>query len=104
MTARCPHCLALVPRSPSRLTRAVVIGGAWIVMMAIVFGLSLIGPFVIPVIPFAVFAGIGLVGGAYEYAHADRVCDTCGRAYELDGERVESPVAVEPKPLPVFAS
>jgi hypothetical protein len=103
MTTRCPHCHSLVPKPPSRMIRRLALGGAWIVVMAMVFGASLIGPFVIAILPFMVFAGIALVTAAYEFAHADRICAVCGRAYELDGERVEPAVAVETRPIPALS-
>jgi hypothetical protein len=104
MTTRCPHCHSLVPKSPSRLIRRMALVGAWVVVLAMVFGASLIGPFVIPVLPFLAFAGMSLISAVYEYAHADRICDVCGRAYELDGERVEPAVAVETRPVPALAA
>lgn len=99
MITRCPHCLARVRKSPSSVSRVLVLGLVWTVTMALVFGVSVIGPFVMVLLPVFLFGGIGLWTAAYEYAHGDRICPACGKAYEIDGEAVEP----APRAVPVHA-
>jgi hypothetical protein len=103
MNARCPHCDARTRNSPSRLVRVLAVGGAWLVILAMLVGLSLASLFAVPLVPLIVIAGAALVGGTHEFAFGDRICEACGRAYELDGEPIESVVAPLEEPAPVFA-
>jgi hypothetical protein len=78
------------------------VGAAWLVILAMLIGLSLASLFAVPLVPIIILAGAALVTSAHHYAFADRICETCGRAYELDGERV-APVAVETEPVHALA-
>ena len=91
-TAHCPHCLARIPSPPAKLARYGVLTVAWLVVLAMAFAAAVIGPFILVVMPFFALGCIGLLAGAYDYAHGDRTCARCGRAYEIDG------VAVVPRP------
>lgn len=102
MTTRCPHCLAPV-KTPGRLLRYVAVAAAWTVIIAMLIGLSLASLFAVPIVPIVIVAGAALVTSAHQFAFGDRICRTCNRAYELDGERVE-PAAIEREPAPVFAT
>ncbi|MFO7564534.1 MAG: hypothetical protein R6X02_17955 [Enhygromyxa sp.] len=103
MTARCPYCDARTRKSPGRLARGLALFGTWFAILAMLFGLSLALLFVIPLVPIVIVAGAALVGSAHEYAYGDRICEACGRAYEVDGEPIETAVAPQSEPAPVFA-
>jgi hypothetical protein len=103
MIARCPYCDARTRKTPSRLVRGLVLFGTWFVILAMLFGLSLVLLFVVPVVPVIIVAGAALVGSAHEYAYGDRTCEVCGRAYQLEGEPIESVVAPHTQPAPVLA-
>jgi hypothetical protein len=103
MIARCPYCDSRTRKSPAQLTRGLALFGTWLVILVMLFGLSLALLFVIPLVPIVIVAGAALVGGAHEYAYGDRICEACGRAYELDGVPIETVVAPHTQPAPVLA-
>lgn len=98
MTSRCPHCHAPTS-SPPRSLRVIVVALAWTVTLAMVFAGSLIGPFVIGILPVLFLGGLSVVVLAQRYAYGDRICHACDRAFELDGVPVE-PVRSNIKPEP----
>jgi hypothetical protein len=61
-----------------------VVGLAWTVTTAMMFGALLIGPFIMIVIPFLFFAGASLITAAHEWAFADETCGACGRLIERE--------------------
>ena len=101
MNVRCPHCGEL-NKTPSRVLRLAAVAGAWLVILAMLVGLSLASLFAVPIVPIVIFAGAALVTSSHHYAFGDRLCEACGRAYEVDGEYVE-PAVVEPAPARVLA-
>lgn len=101
MSPRCPHCGAGTRKSPGPVARTIVIGGAWTVILGMLIGLSLASLFAVPLVPIIIFAGAALIGSAHEYAFGDRICEVCGRAYELDGEPIE---LVEPWTEPAISA
>lgn len=103
MLARCPHCHAPTPKTPSRLVRLAAVAGAWMVILAMLVGLSLASLFAVPLVPLIIFAGAALVGSTHEYAFGDRICEVCGRAYQVDGERVWT-AEIEARPSTAYAS
>jgi hypothetical protein len=97
MTPRCPHCHAITPPLPSKFAQSAVLTVAWLLVVTMAFAAAVIGPFIMVVLPFLALACVGVVAAAYEYAHGDRICAACGRAYEVDG----APMAAEPRQVPV---
>jgi hypothetical protein len=67
-------------------------------------GLSLASLFAVPLVPIVLFAGAALVSSAHQYAFGDRICDSCGRAFEIDGGEYAEPAAVETEPARVLAT
>jgi len=68
--------------------RYIVLFVAWVVAMSMVFGGILLGPGIAGLLPVLVPAGMCAVTAAHSWAFGDRVCNSCGRAYELDGTSV----------------
>ena len=87
-TNSCPHCAASLAKAPSRLLRAAVVGLAWTVSMAYVFASIMLGPAIIGVLPLLIPMGIASISSAHTWAYGDRICDSCGKLVELDGELV----------------
>ncbi len=105
MTARCPHCHALTPKGHGPWTRYLVLGLGWSVVMGMVFGAAVIGPFVTVLIPVLLLGGVGLVAAIHEFAFGDRLCESCGRAYLIDGKRVgPEPLLVPAEVAPALAA
>jgi hypothetical protein len=102
MTSHCPHCDALTPEIPSRVLRYTAVAAAWAVIILMLMGLSMASLFAVPLVPFIVLAGAALVSSSHHYAFGERICEACGRAYELD-ERVK-PAAVETEPASALAA
>jgi hypothetical protein len=96
MTPRCPHCHALTPPLPSTFAQVAVLTTAWTLVVAMAFATAVIGPFIMVVLPFLALACVGVLAAAYEYAHGDRLCAACGRAYAVEGRAL----AAEPRHVP----
>jgi hypothetical protein len=73
--------------------RYTVLFVAWVVTMATVFGGILLGPGIAGLLPVLVPAGMCTITSAHSWAFGDRVCNSCGRAYELDGNSVAATAA-----------
>lgn len=84
----CPHCKAKVTPGPSPIVRWAVVLVAWILSMATVFAGIMLGPGIITILPIIVPGGMATITAAHVWAFSDRVCDNCGKAYELDGRLV----------------
>ncbi|KIG16269.1 hypothetical protein DB30_04729 [Enhygromyxa salina] len=54
--------------------------------MVYVFGASLLGPVVIPVLPIFFLGGLSIITETYRWAHADIACDECRKLIVMDGE------------------
>lgn len=85
----CPHCRATLPPPRSRLLGALLVGTAWIIAMAMVWGGVLLGPAVIAILPLLFAGGMSIITVAHSWAFADRICDACGKL-------VEAPAAAAP--------
>jgi hypothetical protein len=91
----CPHCRASLPAPRSRLLGSLVVGLAWTVVMAMVFGALLIGPFIMLIIPFLFAAGVSLITVAHEWAFPDWTCAACGKLIEVPEVTTPEPVRLE---------
>ncbi|PRQ07785.1 DUF1129 domain-containing protein [Enhygromyxa salina] len=100
---RCPHCQADVPEPPSLWLRIGVISGAWVLALLYVFGIALLGPVAIPVLPLFVLAGMAIVTEAYRFADADLACGRCRKLIVIDGE-LQTAAAAEPSRAPEHAA
>jgi hypothetical protein len=87
----CPHCRASLPAPRSRLLGYLVVIGAWITVMAMVFGAILLGPAILMVIPFLFAGGASLITIAHAWAFDDWTCDACGKLIEREPSHVPSP-------------
>jgi hypothetical protein len=103
MIAHCPHCDALTPNVPSLVVRYIAVAAAWAMIIVMLIGLSLASLFAVPLVPVIVFAGAALVGSAHQYAFGERICEECGKAYELDHERAK-PALVGTEPASALAA
>lgn len=90
----CPHCNAKVTPGAGAALRYTVLLAAWMTTMASVFCGILLGPGIAVILPVLAVAGMSLVGTAHAWAFGDRVCSSCGKAYELDGDAVPAVAAV----------
>lgn len=103
MMSHCPHCDALTPNVPGLVVRYIAVAAAWAMIIVMLIGLSLASLFAVPLVPVIVFAGAALVGSAHQYAFGERICEVCGKAFELDRGRVK-PALVGTEPDSALAA
>jgi hypothetical protein len=90
----CTHCRAPLPAPRSALLRGSVLGLAYVVTFAFVFGYACTGPLGLMVLPFFLPGAIGAITAAHEFASVDGSCPDCGRLVEPEPESVAAtPVA-----------
>jgi hypothetical protein len=93
----------MTPNVPSLVVRYIAVAAAWAMIIVMLIGLSLASLFAVPLVPVIVFAGAALVGSAHQYAFGERICEECGKAYELGLEHVK-PALVGPEPDSALAA
>jgi ribosomal protein L37AE/L43A len=75
----CPHCRTRGSiRRPSRIWWA-ALGAAWVYALGSTFVIGNIGPFIMLILPFFLFAIIALVAEVHQRATAEPTCDVCGK-------------------------
>lgn len=79
--SRCPHCRALAVRHPSRMWRLANVA-AWLYAAGSVLGASLVGPFILGLVPPLLFGGACLIAETHRRASAPGECDACGKYVE----------------------
>lgn len=87
----CPHCRASLPAPRSRLLGRLLVGVAWTLAMALVFGGILLGPIIIFILPFLFAGGFSMITAAHEWAFDDWTCDACGKLVEIEAAPVAAP-------------
>lgn len=75
---RCPHCDALAVVRPHPLWRVGQVG-AWVYAFVSVLGASLVGPFIVGLIPLLLLGGVCLISETHRRAGAPASCGACGR-------------------------
>jgi hypothetical protein len=80
--ARCPHCNAHAVRRPSNLWK-LAHAGAWAYAALSVLGASLVGPFIVALVPMLLFGGTCLLAETHRRATAPAVCDACDRLVDV---------------------
>ncbi len=86
---RCPHCDALAVGRPHPLWPLAQVC-AWGYAFVSVLGASLVGPFIVGLVPLLLFGGVCLISETHRRAGAPASCRACGR--DVAGLR--------PQPLP----
>ena len=75
----CPHCRTRGSiRRPARVWRVAFVG-AWAYAFVSTFAVGNIGPFIMIILPFFMFANIALISELHQRATAEPMCDVCGK-------------------------
>lgn len=90
----CPHCHHDTLRRPPRWG-VLAVALAWAVVVAMLFVASLIGPFIMFVVPVLLAFGASAVTSAHDFAFAPPECERCGKL-ALDEEPAEPAARLAP--------
>lgn len=74
----CPHCRHHTVRTPPRWG-VLAVALAWGFVVAMLFLASLIGPFIMFVVPVLFAVGASAVTSAHDFAFAPPECERCGK-------------------------